>query len=96
MALLAKKSGIFNTWLIPIKRSRVFTRHAIFASSRMRISKKDDRSVRSWLYRLLRSSLVDYARAELRQRDIAERLASKTAQVMPEWLAGCPILILFI
>ena len=29
MALLAKKSGIVSTWPIPMKRSRVFTMHAM-------------------------------------------------------------------
>ena len=37
---------------------------------------KDDRSVRSWLYRLLQTSLVEYARSDSRQRDIAVRLGS--------------------
>jgi RNA polymerase sigma-70 factor (ECF subfamily) len=37
---------------------------------------KDERSVRPWLYRLLRSSLIDCARSDLRQRNIAALLGS--------------------
>lgn len=47
-------------------------------------SLKDGRTVRSWLYRLLRSALVDYTRADSRQRAIAERIGSKAEASMPE------------
>ncbi|MHB8441137.1 MAG: RNA polymerase sigma factor [Candidatus Tyrphobacter sp.] len=45
---------------------------------------KDDRSVRSWLYKLLRSSLVDYARADVRQCNIALRLGLNATPFVPE------------